>query len=71
MALVLGYISVRLSEAYFVIVTALFSAVFYLVSLDQIEITGGDDGLSIPLGPISIGPWEISVFTWPPTITSF
>jgi branched-chain amino acid transport system permease protein len=61
-ALVLGYISVRLSEAYFVIVTALFSAVFYLVSLDQIEITGGDDGLSIPLVPISLGPWEISLY---------
>jgi branched-chain amino acid transport system permease protein len=61
-ALILGYISVRLSEAYFVIVTAIFTAVFYLVSLDQIEITGGDDGLSIPLAPISIGAWQISLY---------
>jgi len=61
-ALILGYISVRLSEAYFVIVTAIFTAVFYLVSLDQIEITGGDDGLSIPLEPISIGTWQISLY---------
>ena len=48
-ALITGYISVRLSEAYFVIMTAIFFAVFHLLAMDLTWLTGGDDGLSVQL----------------------
>jgi len=42
-SLVTGVIAVRLSEAYFVIVTAIFSAIFHLLAVDLTWLTGGDD----------------------------
>lgn len=58
----LGMVSVRLSEAYFVIVTAIISAVFHLLAMDMTWLTGGDDGLSISLPKLSIGIVEFSVY---------
>jgi branched-chain amino acid transport system permease protein len=46
-ALILGLICVRLSEAYFVIVTAIISAVFHLLAMDMTWLTGGDDGITV------------------------
>ncbi len=57
-----GLVSVRLSEAYFVIVTALFSAIFHLLALDMSWLTGGDDGLTVSLPKISLGPLHISLY---------
>lgn len=54
-ALIMGLISVRLSEAYFVIVTAIFSAVFHLLAMDMTWLTGGDDGLSPMMPTVSLG----------------
>lgn len=54
-----GLISVRLSEAYFVIVTAIFFAIFHLLAMDMTWLTGGDDGLSIQLPGISF--WGITL----------
>jgi branched-chain amino acid transport system permease protein len=48
-ALFMGATCVRLSEAYFVIVTAIFFAVFHLLAMDLTWLTGGDDGLSVTL----------------------
>ncbi len=61
-AFLTGLVSVRLSEAYFVIVTALFSAIFHLLSLDMSWLTGGDDGLTISLPKIVIGPLHLSLY---------
>jgi branched-chain amino acid transport system permease protein len=55
LAFVLGLICVRLSEAYFVIVTAIISAVFHLLAMDLTWLTGGDDGLTIGMPPLSLG----------------
>jgi branched-chain amino acid transport system permease protein len=57
-----GMISVRLSEAYFVIVTAIFFAIFHLLAMDMTWLTGGDDGLSIQLPAISLGFVTISLY---------
>ncbi len=57
-----GLISVRLSEAYFVIVTAIFFAIFHLLAMDMTWLTGGDDGLSIKIPSISIGGLNISLY---------
>ncbi len=58
----LGMVSVRLSEAYFVIVTAIISAVFHLLAMDMTWLTGGDDGLSVSLPKLSLGLVELSVY---------
>ncbi len=62
LALVTGYISVRLSEAYFVILTAIFFAVFHLLAMDLTWLTGGDDGLSVQLPVIHLGFATISLY---------
>ena len=61
-AFLMGSICVRLTEAYFVIVTALFSAIFHLLSLDMTWLTGGDDGLSVTLPDISVGGVRLSLY---------
>jgi branched-chain amino acid transport system permease protein len=61
-SLVTGIIAVRLSEAYFVIVTAIFSAIFHLLAVDFTWLTGGDDGLSATLPNIHLGPVQWSVY---------
>lgn len=62
LAVVMGLISVRLSEAYFVIITAIFFAVFHLLAMDLTGLTGGDDGLSLQLPFISLGPATLSLY---------
>jgi len=61
-AFLTGLVSVRLSEAYFVIVTALFSAIFHLMALDLSWLTGGDDGLTVSLPKISFGSIQLSLY---------
>ena len=62
LAFLTGLISVRLSEAYFVIVTAIFSAIFHLLAMDMTWLTGGDDGLSVTLPKIGFGPLKLSLY---------
>ena len=61
-SVILGIICVRLSEAYFVIVTAIISTVFHLLAMDLTWLTGGDDGLSISVPPLSLGFVELSLY---------
>lgn len=62
LALIMGLICVRLSEAYFVIITAIFFAVFHLFAMDLTWLTGGDDGLSLKLPPVSFGSINLSFY---------
>ncbi|MGA2465052.1 MAG: branched-chain amino acid ABC transporter permease [Thermodesulfobacteriota bacterium] len=62
LAAITGFISVRLSEAYFVIITAIFFAVFHLLAMDMTWLTGGDDGLSIQLPTIDLGFTKLSLY---------
>jgi branched-chain amino acid transport system permease protein len=62
LAVLLGPICVRLSEAYFVIVTAIIAAVFHLLAMDLVSLTGGDDGLSVSLPPLKLGLIELSLY---------
>ncbi len=61
-SLVTGVIAVRLSEAYFVIVTAIFSAIFHLLAVDLTWLTGGDDGLSATLPALNLGFVKLSLY---------
>ncbi len=61
-SIILGIVCVRLSEAYFVIVTAIISSAFHLLAMDMTWLTGGDDGLSITVPPIIIGSLKLSLY---------
>ncbi len=43
-----GFFSIRVSGAYFVIITFIFGLVFFFIALDWKSVTGGEHGLSIP-----------------------
>ena len=62
LAFLLGLICVRLSEAYFVIVTAIIAAVFHLLAMDLVWLTGGDDGLSVSIPPLDLVFVQLSVY---------
>ncbi len=62
-ALLLGLICVRLSEAYFVIVTAIIASVFHLLAMDMTWLTGGDDGITATVPAISLGFTTLSLYT--------
>jgi branched-chain amino acid transport system permease protein len=62
LAFLLGMICVRLSEAYFVIVTAIIASVFHLLAMDMTWLTGGDDGLTVTIPSISFGPFSSSLY---------
>jgi branched-chain amino acid transport system permease protein len=62
LGIITGVISVRLTEAYFVIVTAIFFAIFHLLAMDLTWLTGGDDGLSIQLPELSLGFARVSLY---------
>lgn len=62
LAFLLGLICVRLSEAYFVIVTAIIASIFHLLAMDLIWLTGGDDGLCVSLPPLRLGFIELSLY---------
>jgi len=62
LAVIVGLISVRLTEAYFVIITAIFFAVFHLLAMDLTWLTGGDDGLSLKLPSVSLGSVTLSLY---------
>jgi branched-chain amino acid transport system permease protein len=62
LGLMTGLIGVRLTEAYFVIVTAIFFAIFHLLAMDMTSLTGGDDGLSVKLPDLSLGFTTLSLY---------
>ncbi len=60
--LLTGSIAVRLTEAYHVIITALFASVAYLAANNYTPITGGTGGLSARIPDIPLGPFSASVY---------
>ncbi len=61
-SVLVGVVCVRLSEAYFVIVTAIISAVFHLLAMDLTWLTGGDDGLTASVPPFTFGGVTLSLY---------
>jgi branched-chain amino acid transport system permease protein len=62
LAVIVGLICVRLTEAYFVIVTAIIASVFHLLAMDMTWLTGGDDGLTVTVPPIAFGATALSLY---------
>ena len=61
-ALVIGLVAVRLTDAFHVIFTALFASIAYMIANTLTPITGGSGGRTITLPPLNVGPWEISLY---------
>lgn len=55
-----GFLSIRVIGAYFVIITIIFSLVFFFLSLNWKWLTGGEDGLAFTPPPISLGFFQLS-----------
>jgi branched-chain amino acid transport system permease protein len=60
--LLVGAVAVRLTEAYHVIVTALFASVAHLAANNFTPITGGEGGLSAQIPLVQLGPFSLSVY---------
>ncbi len=62
LAALVGYFAVRVSGHYFVIITVVFSLVFFRLALQYKEVTGGDDGLSFKVPDLGLGPVTASLY---------
>ncbi len=63
-ALIIGFFSVRLSHAYFIMLTLAFGQLLFTVVWKWRDLTGGDDGLTgIMPAPALAGPWAYYYFT--------
>ena len=61
-AAVTGILAVRLTLAYFTIITVVFSLIFYLFAVGRKDITNGDDGMSFTIPPtIRLGDRELTI----------
>jgi branched-chain amino acid transport system permease protein len=54
-----GYFSVKLSGIHFVIITLIFALIGSTIGETWTALTGGADGLTVPLNPLEIGPLRI------------
>ncbi len=61
-ACVVGFFAVRIRGHYFVIITVVFSLIFFFWALNWSWLTGGDDGLSFRVPSLSLGRWEFSLY---------
>jgi branched-chain amino acid transport system permease protein len=61
-AWVVGFFAVRIRGHYFVIITVVFSLIFFFWALNWNWLTGGDDGLSFTVPDLVLGPWQFSLY---------
>jgi branched-chain amino acid transport system permease protein len=60
-AVFVGYFSVKLTGIHFVIITLIFALIGSTIGETWTNLTGGADGLTIPMTPIPIGPWQLDM----------
>lgn len=56
-----GYFSVKLTGIHFVIITLIFALMGSTIGETWTNLTGGADGMTIPLSVVSIGPWQLDL----------
>lgn len=59
----LGLAAVRLTEAFHVIITALFASIGYLLANSLTPVTGGSGGRTITVPPLDLGFVEVSMYS--------
>ncbi len=61
---VIGYLSLRTSGVYFLMLTLAFAQMLYGLTIKWTSVTGGSDGLtSVPAAYLGVGPWRWSFGT--------
>lgn len=61
-AAIVGFFAVRVRGAYFVIITVIFSLIFFFWTVNWSWLTGGDDGLTFDVPEFSMGWWTLSLY---------
>ena len=62
-AVPVGYLSVRLEEIYFAMITLSFSMALYVLAIQNyLGLTNGSDGFSVILGTATLGGFEIALY---------
>lgn len=61
-AFLVGVVSVRLTDVFHVIITALLASVAYMIANTLTPITGGSGGRTVTLPALGIGPWELNPY---------
>ncbi|GAB6061813.1 branched-chain amino acid ABC transporter permease [Deferrisoma palaeochoriense] len=61
LALLVGFVAVRVSGIHFVLITIIFALIGYLVAQRWVWLTGGDDGMTCACPLLVLGGWEISI----------
>ena len=61
-AILVGLLAVRVTEAYHVILTAIIASVAYLLAKNMTPLTGGSGGLPTDMPPVVLGPVKFSVY---------
>lgn len=59
----LGLAAVRLTEAFHVIITALFASIGYLLANSLTPVTGGSGGRTVDVPPLDLGMVEVSMYS--------
>lgn len=59
----LGLAAVRLTEAFHVIITALFASIGYLLANSLTPVTGGSGGRTVDVPPLNLGVIEVSMYS--------
>ncbi len=63
LAVPIGALCVRREEIFFAVLTLALGMMLYTVAFNWRGVTGGSDGLTgFPVPPLSLGPWEVSLF---------
>ena len=62
-AALLGLAAVRLTEAFHVIITALFASIAYLLANSLTPVTGGSGGRTVQVPPLNLGFVDVSMYS--------
>jgi len=58
----IGVVCIRMRDVFFLILTFIFSLIIYLVSLDFVWLTGGDDGINFERPELKILTFKLSLY---------
>ncbi len=61
-AAIVGFFAVRVRGPYFVIMTVIFSLIFFFWTVNWSWLTGGDDGLTFDVPTFSLFGWDLSLY---------
>jgi branched-chain amino acid transport system permease protein len=61
LAFLIGLLITRYAGHYFVVFTIVLSMIAFLLAMNLRWLTGADEGITLRLDPLAVGPWEFSL----------